>query len=48
MTTDFLKNSIVDSTVRLKVKEIYDSITQDQEKIKHLAGILSLRNTVYN
>ena len=41
--------SIVDSTVVwLKVKEIYDSVTQDQEKIKHLAGILPLRNTVYN
>ena len=38
----FVFTSIVDSTVVwLKVKDIYDSVTQDQEKIKHfLAGIL--------
>lgn len=42
MTTDFLKNSIVDSTVRLKVKEIYGHIMQGQENIKSFLFPVSL------
>ena len=42
MTTDFLKTSIVDSTVRLKVKEIYSHIMQGQENIKSFLFPVSL------
>ena len=42
MTTDFLKASIVDSTVRLKVKEIYSHIMQGQENIKSFLFPVSL------